>query len=518
MRGSRFSRIALLLACFGPAAGVAGGETVPGKGLGLLDVVRLTLQRDPNVAIEEARLQGSRGALQSESGKFDPVVTDDLTQAESKIPLSVSSGPNSTQDLRTLQNLLDVTTQFRSGLSIEPQLQLLRTRDSTVGPGTANQSTFSFLVRQPLLRGRGRAAVAAGERSAERQVAASALDVRQTVSARVMTVASQYWMVEATLRNLDILRASEASSRDLLENTRKLIAADQMPAAEQVQLEANLAAKESARIGGERLLFQARQDLGREIGLDTAEIGNLPLPSDPLPAVRPDEVPPPSAAGRFVAAALQRRPDLQAARERQASVEALRVAVENALKPQLDLLLTPGYSGLAEGTAPGSYFSPLYRNVPGASASIGFSLSWPTFNNRARGDLVQIDATRRQNELAVDLLVKSIGANVPAALDGVARNALQLDKAREAVRLFARAVVNEEKKLRAGTSTLIDVISQRDRLTAAQQSEVSAQLDLANSILELRFETGTLVGEGDEESAVRYSRLTTVPVEEARWQ
>ena len=493
------------------------GQTLPGQGLGLVEVVRLTLQRDPNVAIQEARLLASRGALQSETGRFDPVVSNDLTQARNKLPLSVSP-ESSTRDLRTLRNLLGVTTQLRSGLSVEPQLQLLRTRDSLVGPGSANQSTFSFLVRQPLLRGRGRPAVTAGERSAEREVAASGLDVRQTLSERVLTVASLYWRVEATMRNLEILRASEESSRELLENTRKLIAADQMPAAELVQLEANLAAKQSTRIGGERLLFQARQDLGREIGLDSAEISNLQLPSDPLPVINPGEVPPLSAAGSFVAAALRLRTDLQAARERQASVEALRAGAENALKPQLDLILVPGYSGLAEGTAPGSYFSPLYSNVPGASASVGFSLSWPTFNNRARGNLVQIEASRRQSELAVDLLVNSIGANVPAALDGLARNALQLDKAREAVRLFERAVVNEEKKLRAGSSTLINLISQRDRLTASRQEEVSAQLDLANSILELRFETGTLVGERDEASAERYARLTTLPVQEARWQ
>ncbi len=488
-------------------------QALSGQGLGLLDVVQLTLRRDPNVAIQEARLQASRGALQSEAGRFDPIVSNSLTQEDNRVPLTESS----TRNLRTLQSLSGVSTQFRSGLSVEPQLQLLRTRDSLVGPGTANQSTFSFLIRQPLLRGRGRAAVTAGERSAEREVAASGLDVRQTLSARVLTVASQYWMVEATVRNLEILRASEESSRELLENTRKLIAGDQIPAAELVQLEANLAAKESDRIGGERLLFQARQDLGREIGLDSAEITGLPLPSDPMPALGPGEVPPLAAAGSFVSAALLRRTDLQAARERQASVEALLSAAGNALKPQLDLLLVPSYSGLVAGTAPGSYFSPLYRNVPGASTSVGFTLSWPTFNNRARGDLVQIEASRRQNELAVDLLVKSIGANVPAALDGVSRNALQLDKARQAVSLFERAVVNEEKKLRAGTSTLLNLITQRDRLTAARQAEVAAQLDLANSILELRFETGTLVGDGDEASSARYSRLTTPPVQEVRW-
>jgi outer membrane protein len=330
-------------------------------------------------------------------------------------------------------------------------------------------------------------------------------------------VVSQYWTVEAAVRNLEVLAASEASSRDLLENTRKLIAADQVPAAEVVQLEANLAAQESARIGGERQLFTARRDLGREIGLDGPEIDRLPLPADPFPAVLPEKVPPAAGAGPFVAAALQERADLRAARERQASAEILRRAAENALEPQLDLLFTPGYSGLTVGSDPASFFSPLYRNIPGASTTLGLSLTLPLLNRRAKGELLQADAALRQNALAVDLIAKAIGANVPAVLDSVGRDAKQLQKAREAERLFERAVINEEKKLRGGTSTLLDVINQRDRLTAARQTEVSAQLALAVSLLQLRFETGTLVGDnggGGEVGAVDISRLTTLPLAE----
>src|SRR6185295_12103570 len=176
---------------------------------------------------------------------------------------------------------------------------------------------------------------------------------------------------------------------------------------------------------------------------------------------------------------VRRRADLRAARERQTAADVLRKAAENALLPQLDLIVAPSYSGLAAGSSAESFFSPLFRNVPGASTSFALSLSWPIANHRARGELVQIDAARRQSALAVELIAKAIGADVPSSLDAVGRDARRLAKAREAERLFERAVVNEEKKLRAGTSTLLDVISQRDRLTAARQSEVSASLALA---------------------------------------
>src|SRR6185312_6952847 len=317
MRNPRFHLAVVLLATCGTSA---AQEPRPAPGLSLMEAVRTTLARDPNLAVQQARLESARGSLAIASSQFDPVITSTVSEADDRS----LSAPGSHQETRTLQSSVGLTQQFRTGLSIEPQAGVVRTEDVTAGSSAGNASTVTFLVRQPLLRGRGRAATAAGELAAKRELTAAGLDVRHLVSQRLVTVVSQYWTVEAAVRNLEVLQTSEASSRDLLENTRKLIAADQVPAAEVVQLEANLAAQESARIGGERQLFTARRDLGREIGLDGPEINRLPLPADPFPSVLPEKVPPAEAAEPFVAAALRERADLRAARERQASAEILR--------------------------------------------------------------------------------------------------------------------------------------------------------------------------------------------------
>ena len=94
--------------------------------------------------------------------------------------------------------------------------------------------TVSFAIRQPLLRGRGRAVTAAGETAALLEAAASALDLRHTISQRVLAVAGQYWLVKAADFDLQVLRSSEESAAELLETTKRLIAADQVPAAEEV--------------------------------------------------------------------------------------------------------------------------------------------------------------------------------------------------------------------------------------------------------------------------------------------
>lgn len=469
----------------------------------------MTLQQDPNLAVQEARLRGSRGALLSARGAFDPVLGSSVTELETESPLSETA--SSRESL--LSNTLGLSKRFRSGLSIQPEMELVRTQED--GPGEPlNVGTFAFTIRQPLLRGRGREATMAPELSAEREVTASGLDLRQTTAERVLAVASQYWVTRAAVLNLEILRETEDRARELLETSRKLIEGDVLPAAELVQVQADLAARESARIGGERTLFTARMDLGREIGLERDQIAALPLPTDPFPVVAPESLPDAGDQERLVAVALARRSDRAAAIERRQGVEILYRASDNALKPQVDLVFTPSYSGLVQGTDAQQFFSPLFRNVPGVSSSLSLSVSWPTRNSLARGNQAQIRAALEESAFFQELVERRIGAEVPAAADAVARFAQQLQRATEAVRLFERTVQNEERKLRAGTSTLIDLITQRDRLTSARQSEVLAHLDLALALVQLRFETGTLVPEGDP-AAITYPQLTSVPLEEA---
>jgi outer membrane protein TolC len=476
-------------------------------GLALIEAVELALAHDPNIALAESLVDASRGSRLVASGLFDPVVTSGLTSSTTDLP----TAPGESEEASVVSGSLGLATLLRNGLVLAPEVQLGRT---TNGSPAVNTATLAFNLRQPLLRGRGRAAVTAAERAADRELAASGLDLRHTVSLRLLAVISQYWATRAAAEDLEVLRQTEASSRDLLATTRRLIEADVTPAAEIVQLEADLVAQETSRIAGEQALFAARQDLGREIGLEPWQIRSLPLPSSAFPEVEPGAVPR-EAVEEYGRRALARRADLAAAQERLEASEAFLAAAENALLPSLDLLLTPSYTGLVEGGGAGDFFSPLTTNVPGLSTQLGFSLSWPTRSREARGALIQSGAAVRQSALVAERTAKQIGADVPTALDAVWRAAERLERSVVAVGLFERTVENEEKKLRAGSSTLIDVINQRDRLTAARRSRVTAQLALALALAELRFQTGTMISGENDAGTVSAADLTTLPPLEA---
>lgn len=471
---------------------VAGRPSLPPEtgGIGLMATIELMLALDPNIAIEATFVELSRGALMVESSRFDTTLSSGLSRTDTELPNDETTSSES----ESLDASAGAFRELRTGLTLEPGLTLSQTEETGLAE-TVNLGTVSFSLRQPLLRDRGRAAVTAGERSAGRRLSAADLDLRHRVAERVRTVAGQYWRVVAAQENLEILRTTEDSTRTFLDTNRKLVAADVRPEADLVLLEADLADKESATRAGEQSLFEARRTLALEIGLAPDQMERLPLPSDPLPERADGDVPPHEQASRFVGMALRQRADLRAARLRLESDEILLSAADNALRPRLDLVVTPSWTGLVEGDDFGALLSSGFRNVPGLSSTVGLTLSLPLGNLAARGARIQTEAGRRASELTVGLFERRIGAAVPIALDAVRQSLLQLDYAQRAADLFARAVTNEETKLRAGRSTLIDVINQRDRLTAARQTLVSARLNLALALLDLRFETGTLLAE-----------------------
>lgn len=468
-------------------------------GVGLIEVVERLLALDPNIALEATQVDLARGALLGQAARFDLGLTSGLDRSD----LDTPSSERESSDSESLEATFGATRELRSGLSLEPSLSLSQTDED--GPFEAvNLGTVSFTLRQPLLRDRGRAVVTAGERAAGSRLRAADLNLGHRVAERVRAVAAQYWAVVAAWQNLEILRTTEASARTFLDTNRRLVAADARPEAELVLLEADLADKESATLAGEQLLFQTQRTLALEIGLPVDEMHTLPLPSDPLP----EELADPRLSRRdmpaLIALALARRADLRAARRQQESDEILLVAADDALKPTLDLVVTPSWTGLVDGDDLGALLSSSFRNVPGLSSSLGLAFSFPVGNRLARGNRIQAEASRRASELTVALFERQIGASVPITFDAVLQSRLQLERAAQAVELFERAVTNEETKLRAGRSTLIDVITQRDRLTASRQTLVSARLALALALLDLRFETGTLLTEapGAETSQV----------------
>jgi outer membrane protein TolC len=194
---------------------------------------------------------------------------------------------------------------------------------------------------------------------------------------------------------------------------------------------------------------------------------------------------------------LTRRADYQSALRTEQATATLLTAARNQVKPQLDLNLEAGYTGLDEGSQFRRFYGALDPwTAPGPNLLATLRMEWPFGNNAAKGLLVQRQASHQQSLTRSQDLVRTITSGIAVALNELERAMDETRRAREAVELYQRAVGNEREKLHLGSSTVLDVINVADRYANSRLRLNAAQARYANALARVRFETGQWVPPG----------------------
>jgi outer membrane protein TolC len=492
--------------------GALHAQSTSGEGIGLLDAARATLGLQPRVKLQAQQLEISKGDLQAARGQFDLKLLTDANWIKTKVPNSDSAiqfqhlPPSTDTDVTTVNTSLQ--KQFRTGLTLIPGAELTRTKINLT-PDVSNTSTGTLLAVQPLLKGRGRDVVGAPEHASEIEVGATTLDLTQTSAAAVLNTVTAYWNYLAAVKRYDIAKASEDRSVRILDETKTLIDLGNKPAADAKQAQANVADRISSRVAAEQSVYQGRQTLGLAMGLASAsEIMALPLPKDDFPAVAQDASVPLEQA--LQEEAERSRADLQASKQREQESQVFAVAARNALKPQLDLVASAGYSGLEVTKSLSGIPGALGSDIKGPNAQISLSFSFPFANNSAEGRLVRSEQSYQQAVVRTADLLRTIRSNVTVARMDVERSLERLRASVQAADLYGSAVDDEAAKQQLGTSTVIDMINTEDRLTRTQQDVVAAQVSYMTALARLRYETGTLV-KTPSATDLAWEAITTAP-------
>jgi outer membrane protein TolC len=507
--------LAALLSLGNPGAAWASGP------LALLDAVHLTLSSNPDIQLQEKQVEYSRGVLQQATGQFDPVLSLNAGHSVENSPLNRQTRDGYAGQGLFLDQVRNETTSYslgvekrlRNGMLLAPSMGVTNTTGTlgdAAGLPPQAQGRISFSLRVPLLKNGGLAAAAAED--AERlEWEAASQEMRFKVSQAILNTATAYWGFLAARENLEIAREAESGVRRMLEDTKKLVEADELPAADLYVLRANLQDKSAARIAAEKSLHDARQKLGAAMGLPQPRIALIePLDGLPQPPMAFSALPEQSA--RLTVLAVARRADLAAARLRQDSARARLGAARDNLKPQLDVAINVGYAGLAESSGARAITGGLEQNRAGANAGASLIYQWPFDNNAARGLYRQQAAIHDQRTLRAASAEREIGIGVQSALSDLMHSAALFRESGETVELYRVAVENERTKHKLGTSTMIDVLSTHDRLLGARQNNVAYRLNTLSALARLNFETGALLaGETSGQQSVRLERLVSVP-------
>lgn len=517
-----------MLGCLIVTQGAALGQAKgPPRELGLLEAVKLALSRNATIQVGVTQVDSARGRLQEASGQFDMSVATKvgsernyslLTNSQlSQFPPFFPNTPAANIG-DTASASAGFSKQFRSGFVVEPSVSVVRTADNisrlTADALALNRPIYAVKVTIPLLKNAGRDVVGAAESIAISEVDATRLDLTQSVSQTVSNVTMAYWNFLSAERVRAIALDAEVSSERRARDVDRLIQADRLPVSERDLLLADIASKRSNRISAEQAYIDARSNLGRAIGLSAEETAVL-LPADTAyPSVTPDAREVDERLSELRRTALEFRRDLAASALRREQARIAVDATQKNLKPQLNLALSVGMSGLREGDGNNDFMRSLSSRLRGPNTSVSLSYLFPPENNVAGGQLAQRIAILNQTRVVEEDLRYAVLTSVETAASAVRRLALQLDEARRAEELYRRAVTNEETRRQLGRGTLLDVINVADRLLSARFATNAAQLNYALAVIQLRFATGTLApgtGTSPREYLIDIDAITTVP-------
>ncbi len=418
---------------------------------------------------------------------------------------------------------LSLDRQFRSGISISAFYDLTGTGanykgkkhdvdDGGMGVIDAYTSTLGFRVLIPLGRGRGVESTGARERAAQIDHEASEAALAHAVSFNAYTTLLAYWDVVAAQESLQVLETSLELNRKILETTRTLIDADEIPRSELARTEARVAEVEAGVEAARRRLQTARIALANAIGLELRGEGIAPLASDGFPALPGDDLLRSLSPQPLVSVALERRLDLRASRLLESSGKVLSRAALLDLRRVFDLELEVSASGLGESYAAGTGIKDsLTGDWAGPSGRIALNVDYPFANNIQEGRLAQQEALYRQARISNANLERLIGLNVVEAARTLGEAARQVARYRAAVEAYGRAVETEMERLRLSASTVIDTITTEQRQLTAQLSLVAAEATYARLLARLRYETGTLLTEAGGSGSIAAADLVTPP-------
>lgn len=333
--------------------------------------------------------------------------------------------------------------------------------------------TAGVSLTQPLLRGGGLAVNMAPVRIARLQEEINRLQLEATVSGAVSAVITSYRSLIQAQEQVRLAEASLERTRALLETNRALIAAGRMAEADIVQTESGVANQELA-------LLQSRQ---QRVSNQLALLQLLALASrtnvvavDPMVAQRVDV-----DLERAMQTAFASRIDLLAQRK---SLEQMRQSMIITRNQRLwDVSL------VASATRDdGPRF---LERLDETDTTVGLQLSVPIGDLSRRQAVLAADTGLRTAELRFEELQQSVESQVLDSVQGVEMGWLQVEAARRARALSARALEIGQEKLRFGRASNFEVLSLQADLRAADLQELLAGIAYLNALTALDQQIGS---------------------------
>jgi len=486
------SAVCLLWLCPGPVRAQEGRSPSP------IDVPTVLAQLTAhNGELRQARLAVDRAELvwTGERLALAPVLTLDASYAHSDEPTQglFENGLRITDVVRG-QGQIAQRLPWGTTLALVFDATRVHTFQPFQLPGGGRQVTeigpnwderLAFTLRQPLLRGSGRAVNTANVALAEQQRDVASLEVERSASTVVLEALTRYLELVAAhedvaikARQLEILDGQRAATEALLE-------AGRVAATELDVLDQRVLVLEEARLVANHQRDVQSLELARVLGADGPEVTYAPSGLPELGSILADDA-------ALDAAARAHNPELRLLREQLDAKRIELATTEDATLPQLDLTLSVGQRGLsADG-----FFDAGSQLVTldAGNVALGATFSMPLGADRAtqqheatRLDIVQIEARIEDTE-------RRIASEVHKAARLARLNAQRVDLSERSVLLARKNLTAEQSRFQSGLSTNQAVLQVEEELERAEVKASRARVDVLAAQLQVLHLTGELVG------------------------
>ena len=414
--------------------------------------------------------------------------------------------------LNTGQVNAGLTQSFPTGTSIN--FSFANSRQTTNSPffnlSPSLTSTFRFQFQQELLAGFGFGPNLRYLRIARNNKKISDIAFKDQVIATVTQIENIYWDLVSAYEQTQVNEQSYAFAQQTLENTRKQLQLESVPAMDVMRAEAEVS-KRDQDLTVARTSLQLQETLMKNAitkSLDDPVLEAMRvIPTDRMQT--PEAGPSMQASAPItdlISTALHRRPELAETDIDLVNRQISRSAARNALLPSLSLVGFYGGSGLAGplnpiyspnlgpnvSTVPVDFMGALQNafNNTAPDYYVGVNLSIPIRNRVAKADQYRSELEYRQSELRMEQLKKQVRIEVRNAQYALDQTGARVQAARKARDLAQRTFDITKKEQELGSGSIYQTLSAQRDLALAELDLVSAQTTYEKAKVELDRTTG----------------------------